>query len=348
MDTLFFSLLQVAVGSAASLPRALTDVEWEAMYAEASRQAVLGVAYGALEHLPAEQRPQGRMIRRWAVAAERIKARHDILAEQARRLVRFFAAEGYDACILKGTAAARYYPESLRTLRTLGDIDVWVHGEPREVIALCTKRRRGEFVYYHNLDFPVFRDTAVEVHYRPTWLFCPWRNARLQRWFRTLEARQRVEYNGYWVPTAEFDSVYQLLHLYKHIFEEGLGLRQLVDYYFVLQQAAPSAALLRAFGIERFAGAVLWLLHEVLALPADAMPCQPDEARGRQLLREVMAAGNFGKHDSRYRWSGSRTHYAIEKLRHNLVFLAAYPTEVMCEPCFRVWHWGWRKLRIKN
>gem|GEM_PF-699425 len=303
----------------------------------------------------------------------------------------------------------------------------------RSVIEFCLSKKRGEYVYYHNLDFPVLKATPVEVHYRPTWLYNPFRNRVLQRWFRQFTVHnsrlasvapavrpitQFTVYDGYKIPSVEFNVVFQLLHLYKHIFEEGIGLRQLLDYYFVITKYGdfvrkrnatlrnaikdcyendikdnidnrdnemqseiatirehgslrygasaydnvellnplnPSTIeLITKLGLKEFAGAVMYVMREVFAMPEERMLCRPDEKRGKKLLEEIMIGGNFGKFDERYNWaettSGSMDYrgasYAFARLRHNFQFLKDYPSEVLWEPVFRVYHWVWRKFQL--
>ena len=311
----------------------------------------------------------------------------------------------------------------------------------RAVIEFCLSVKKGEYVYYHNMDFPILKDTAVEVHYRPTWLYNPFRNRALQRWFASqVQEVQRVQerarefkvYDGYKIPSVEFNVVFQLLHLYKHIFEEGIGLRQLLDYYFVitsyetelkllrnaplrnvtegdyetqgkpcyenedkvqgtkykvqecknllnqraeasdlnllnqrsdlnseasaevLNQRGARLELFKKLGLEGFAGAVMYVMQEVFAMPRERMLWEPNEKRGKKLLEEIMMGGNFGKFDERYNWAettnGSMDYrgasYAITRLRHNFQFLSDYPSEVLWEPVFRVYHWVWRRFKL--
>ena len=502
--SLFFELLQVAIGNHQSLSRVPTPEEWEEIYEMSKKQSLAGIAFAGVERLPQEQMPPGKRIRQWAVKAEKIREHNVKVSEDCRVISRFFEENGFDCVILKGQGNFAYYPEWLQGLRSAGDIDVWCwpkgnanetqseiatirehgslrygastydngngnvngngkttdgsdgHGynkdnkdnkdnielarsafEPasatsdlnhpvRAVIEFCLSKKRGEYVYYHNLDFPVLKATPVEVHYRPTWLYNPFRNRVLQRWFasqKVISNKEEVksayaEYDGYKIPSVEFNVVFQLLHLYKHIFEEGIGLRQLLDYYFVITKYGdfvrkrnatlrnaigdcyendikdnidnrdnemqseiatirehgslrygasaydnvellnplnPSTIeLITKLGLKEFAGAVMYVMREVFAMPEERMLCRPDEKRGRKLLEEIMIGGNFGKFDERYNWaettSGSMDYrgasYAVARLRHNFQFLKDYPSEVLWEPVFRVYHWVWRKFRL--
>lgn len=112
--------------------------------------------------------------------------------------------------------------------------------------------------------------------------------------------------------------------------------------------------IIAKLGLKEFAGAVMYVMREVFAMPEERMLCRPDEKRGRKLLEEIMIGGNFGKFDERYNWAettnGSMDYrgasYAFARLRHNFQFLKEYPSEVLWEPIFRVYHWVWRKFRL--
>ena len=410
----FFEILQVAIGNRTVLSRVLSATEWEEVYDMCKKQSVTGIAFAALERLPKEQLPPGKRIRQWAVKADKIRERNARLNKECVQVTRFFEKNGFTAVILKGQSNYAYYPEWLQGLRTTGDIDVWcwpkadayeTQAEPatkrgyattireqsslrygadssydnvRRVIEFCQSKKKGEYVYYHNLDFPILPTTPIEVHYRPTWLYNPFANRRLQKWFNQFTVySSQCTVKGFKVASVEFDVVFQLLHLYKHIFEEGIGLRQLLDYYFVVKklndtQAEPATKRsqnslrygadgsydtlrdIKAFGLEKFAGAVMYVMQEVFAMPREIMLCEPREKDGKLLLEEIMRGGNFGKYDERYNWeettNGSMEYrgigYAIARFRHNARFLFSYPSEVLWEPFFRIYHMLWRRLRL--
>ena len=378
----------MAIGNRTVLSRVLSATEWEEVYDMCKKQSVTGIAFAALERLPKEQLPPGKRIRQWAVKADKIRERNVRLNKECVQVTRFFEKNGFTAVILKGQSNYAYYPEWLQGLRTTGDIDVWCRPGRRsrgfrssrvqEVIEFCQSKKRGEYVYYHNLDFPILPTTPIEVHYRPTWLYNPFANRRLQRWFNQFTVySSQCTVKGFKVVSVEFDVVFQLLHLYKHIFEEGIGLRQLLDYYFVVKklndtQAEPATKRsqnslrygadgsydtlrdIKAFGLEKFAGAVMYVMQEVFAMPREIMLCEPREKDGKLLLEEIMRGGNFGKYDERYNWkettNGSMEYrgigYAIARFRHNARFLFSYPSEVLWEPFFRIYHMLWRRLRL--
>ena len=78
------------------------------------------------------------------------------------------------------------------------------------------------------------------MHYRPSFLLCFWHNRKLQKYYERVKEEQfshRVmlgEQGEIAIPTVEFNLIFQLTHIFSHLMNEGIGLRQLVDYYYVL------------------------------------------------------------------------------------------------------------------
>ena len=106
---------------------------------------------------------------------------------------------------------------------------------------------------------------------------------------------------------------------------------------------------LKYLGLWKFAGAVMYVLKEVLGLAEDKMIVPMDEKRGRLLLAEILDGGNFGRHFSKY---GGFTHQSMGKkyflkIWRNMHFVRYYPAEALCEPLFRTWHFFWRMKNKK-
>lgn len=276
-------------------------------------------------------------------------------------------------------------PCCLADYRTPGDIDVWAwadEGGIRRVIEFAKKHRLDHgltampwhrIVYYH-AESALDSGTEVEIHYRPSYLNSFSKNRRLLGWFHEVSRAHDVPEGsrvpvvsrvssslGFPIPSNGFNAVYQLLHIYKHLFEQGVGLRQILDYYFVLCSGYSDLnkeevmKTLSSFGMRKFAGAMMFVLQRVFAMADVYLLCAPDPVEGEFLLNEILMGGNFGKHDERivrgsksfcgFSVSGAWLH-AIEKTRHNFRLLGHYPEEVLWEPVFRVYHFCWRALRL--
>ena len=230
-------------------------------------------------------------------------------------------------------------------------------------------------IRYHHIEAPKMDGTEVEVHFRPCYAHSPLRNWRMQRWFEEHAdvCMKNKTHMGFAVPTASVNVVYQMCHLFSHYFDEGLGLCQLMDYYFVLRvwhndvmerkdlqtqgmwsegmgtpvmSKEEVMAVLRSFGMGKFAGAVMYVLHKVFAISTHYYICEPNEKEGRKLLEEIMKGGNFGQYDTRDAAlkKGGMVKHGVWKLKRVMRLVRSYPEEALWEPVFRVWHLGWRKV----
>lgn len=158
----------------------------------------------------------------------------------------------------------------------------------------------------------VFPDTEVEFHYRPMVLRDPIKNKRLQRFFDEnapiqfentvlLDKEKGLQITA---PTNAFNLVHQLVHIYLHFITGGVGLRQWMDYYFVLKvcqidDQSEGLEVIHEIGLDRFAGGLSWVLNHVFALPQEYSYWPMNENDGRVLLDEIMISGNFGHTDER-------------------------------------------------
>lgn len=307
-DDLFFTLLRAAMGCG-TFTVSPTDDEWRQLYQIAERQSLLGVCYRQDVAMPMD------VAISWAARAEVIRGLNSLCNQEAARLTRCFADKGRSTAILKGQANARLYPNPLS--RQPGDIDIWVEGGRESVITLlrqmglvdelaATSVEGKPSASYHHVHLPKQgQGVTVEVHFRPSsGNACPETNRRLQGWLEEAIESTALTAEGFRVPTVRFALVMQLAHIQRHFLCTGIGLRHVCDYYWLLRNATDEdrrtvAGLLKPFGLHRTAGALMWVLGEVLHLDHGLMLCEPDAWRGKWLLREIMAGGNFGVHAKR-------------------------------------------------
>ena len=235
---IFFDFLRFCIGSAKEIPGSLKEVDWKELYAIAQKQALLGVLFHGIRRLPKELAPEQKLLMQWMVMAEQIRKQNIRLFQDSVKVCQNFENEGFANCILKGQGNALLYPDPY--MRTPGDIDIYLSGGRRKIMKYVDQVCPNQVMRYHHVDFPVMK-TAIEVHFTPSYMFCPIHNRRMQKWFEEVmgeQCKHRASlpdgYGKIHVPTVSFNVIYILSHLYRHIFTEGIGLRQLLDYYYVV------------------------------------------------------------------------------------------------------------------
>ena len=235
---IFFDFLRFCIGSAKEIPGSLKEVDWKELYAIAKKQALLGVLFYGIQRLPKELAPEQKLLMQWMVMAEMIRKQNIRLFLDSVKVCQNFENKGFANCILKGQGNALLYPDPY--MRTPGDIDIYLSGGRRKIMKYVDQVCPNQVMRYHHVDFPVMK-TAIEVHFTPSYMFYPVHNRRMQKWFKEVMGEQcnhRVSlpdgYGEIHVPQVSFNVIYILSHLHRHIFTEGIGLRQLLDYYFVI------------------------------------------------------------------------------------------------------------------
>ena len=434
--------------------------DWDACYQFAKRQTLVGVLFDGIQRLPKELAPARPLLLRWLSDSESIRRRNMRIDRASAYIYNKVCAAGFRCCILKGQGNALLYPHP--SSRTPGDVDVWVMANREELrhIALSLTEGDGSSLQesLNHIGLTV-HGVSVELHSTPALLNSPLHNSRLQKWLKRnadLQCSNRIALPNnageVAVPTLSFNIIYQLCHLFHHCFYEGVGLRQIVDYYLVLKNTdfsgntdggagntdrdevllntdftdftdkvsgntdedgvlsntdfsdntdriggnaesdgslmntdstdftdsssgdfegdgcflnmdcadfldSSSGGLgevdsggalvalqeeLKWLGLWEFAGAVMYVLREVMGLDEKRMICAPDERRGRLLLEEIMAGGNFGHYDTRNHFGQGALWHNIQRFRRDWRMLRFYPSEALSEPLFRACHFLWR------
>ena len=468
------------------MSRVIAGMDWQELYSFASKQALLGLCFEGIERLGKEypeelkRNPIGReLLMNWMGKAQQIRRQNMKVNVVAGKLFSMFREDGMRCCVLKGQGNALMYPNPYS--RTPGDIDVWINASRERIMEYAQKKfELGDDIRLQHLETSL-DGVPVELHFFPCSMNNILYHARLQKWFRRNADLQCSNVVGLpdgagdiAIPTSPFNVVYQLCHLYHHFFDEGVGMRQIIDYLLVVNDfsknvflnnksskitpslftlkegdfsnhpvplskegstfspspsssgsgdvTAPSrcseplrskvggpskvspdcagwdrldaieaskvspdcvgwdrrdaigdmtsastdtsatvarssfaagssgsTALdvvqrdLKHLGLWKFAGAVMYVLHEVLGLAEEKMIVPMDEKRGNLLLAEILDGGNFGRHFTKY---AGFTHQSMGKyflkIWRNMHFVRYYPAEALCEPIFRTWHFFWR------
>ena len=449
--SVIYLFLNYCLGKKVDMSMVVAKIDWRQLYDFAARQALLGFCFDGIDRLTKEfseelkQNPMGRdLLMTWMGTAQQIRRQNMKVNAVAGKLYSKFREDGLRCCILKGQGNALMYPNPYS--RTPGDIDVWVNASREEITEYAkTHFEIGDDIRFHHLETS-FDGVPVELHFFPGIMNNPIYNARLQKWFKRNADLQcsnvvslPVGIGEIAIPTTAFNVVYQLTHLYHHFFDEGIGMRQIIDYYYVVcdfykvyqnsskthpssltlkggststpspssseggdatalrcseplrskdggpskvspgcagwdrldgsgdmtsdasassastTDSSASTALdvvqsdLKHLGFWKFAGAVMYVLHETLGLSVEKMIAPMDEKRGKLLLAEILNGGNFGQHFTKYghfTQQGMAKKYFL-KIWRNMHFVKYYPAEALTEPIFRTWHFFWRMKNKK-
>ena len=456
--TAFFAFLKYCLGYKENMSRVIAGMNWHELYSFASKQALLGLCFEGIERLGEEypeelkRNPIGReLLMTWMGKAQQIRRQNIKVNAVADKLFSMLREDGLRCCVLKGQGNALMYPNPYS--RTPGDIDVWIDASRERIMEYAQKKFELEDdIRLQHLETSL-DGVPVELHFFPCSMNNPIYHARLQKWFRRNADLQCSHIVGLpdgagdiAIPTTAFNVVYQLTHLYHHFFDEGIGMRQIIDYFLVVNDfsknvflnndlsnhpvnfsnhpvnfsnhpvplskegstfspspsssgsgdvtapsrcseplrskdggpskvspncagwdrlaiegdnsagsttavtSSASTALvvvqreLKYLGLWKFAGAVMYVLHEALGLSDEKMIAPMDKKRGKLLLAEILNGGNFGKHFTKYghfTQQGMAKKYFL-KIWRNMHFVRYYPAEALSEPIFRTWHFFWR------
>lgn len=357
MQSIFFELIRVSLGHASTLSQSPKDYEWYELYEMAKKQGVIGICFAGIQQLKlVNQCPPVALYMRWMMMAARILQRNEKLNEQCVTLQKQFKEAGIRSSILKGQATATLYKNgidnNLSLLRQCGDIDIFVDCGRKKAIEYAKQFQNIVEWDYKHLHLNVLKDAGIEVHYRPQVLQNVRKNSKLQRWFKLNEhlffEANTTLHNGevIVIPIGAMNVLYQVIHLYHHLFTEGVRLRQIMDLYYTLLSYDVDddvLSVITELNLTHFANGLMWILQNLFLLPLDKMPWQPEENEGRFLLKEIMNTGNFSRLNS-----NNKCLYFLNLIKNNLPLYLHYTGDAFAAPFYLIWHKCWKVCAICN
>lgn len=316
----------------------LPDIsDWEVIYNFANKQKILGICDPSHSDVKMEH----DILMRWISVVQQIRIRSALLNQRTVELYQILKEAGFRCCILKGQGNAMMYPDPLK--RMPGDIDVWIDADEKTIYDYVKNQYPNALDSFKHIKFPVFADVPVDVHRTPLKFRHPMLQRRLQRWIDENKDEQfghTVRLIGtdveIAVPTARFNVIYQLGHILTHLFDEGIGMRHLVDFFYVLKNLegitdAEKKQIRKDWqqlGMSRLASAIMWIEYEVLGLPENFLLTTPDERLGRKILEDILEGGNFGKYSRRQENVGrGRIRKRVATLRRLFKLSPCFPGE---------------------
>lgn len=348
----YIDFIRYSLDETLSLPKSSDNIDWDEFFVLVQRQAITGIIFSGIKRASSSVKIPSDILFQFIGYSNKIELRNKELNRICVELSESLKKEGIDSCILKGQGNAVMYPAPL--LRTAGDIDVWVKGKSvKDIIKIVRNHNPRGRATYHHVHWGDYRGVDVEVHYRPTFMNNLIVNKRLQRWILAHKDEQFSNYvmipeveKSIAVPTWEFNVVLQLKHIYGHVVQSGIGLKQIIDYYYLLKSREDNnncdfKETLDYLKLKRIAGAVMWVLRDVLGLDEKYLIVPVDVKRGSFLYSEIMRGGYFGIYDKTKNHKGSFGRN-IGRLKQDIRLIRYFTSECLWEPVFRFYHFIWR------
>ena len=256
-------------------------------FAELKRHTVAALAVPVLKELSLPE----DLHEEWKKHA--VKTVYSYLAHQ-----RFLAGlpDAVPYVILKGTAAAQYYPHP--EYRAMGDVDIMTRHE--DAAAFCGALLQNGFAEICETENKVlarhrqFAKNGIEVE--------------VHNWYGHRSSVEQTEFLdgqiiSHITETHVLPDMINGLTLIDHInfhLETGLGLRQVIDWMLFVHRCLPDGrwpefrALVQKTGHERLAVTVTRMCEMYLGLPERKWCAGADGDTCRELMDYVLACGNFG------------------------------------------------------
>ena len=333
------------------------ELDWVGLYQFANEQAIVGVLFEGIKQLGEHgTKPPYSVLMNWLASAEQIAGQNKKINKKCIDVQKELRDFGFENCIIKGQGNAINYPNPFS--RTSGDIDIILRNADRKKITQWVRIHKGLIgCHFQHAEYEE-DGIGVELHFVPCYMNNLIYHRRLQKWFTTQAEKDDI-WNKYielpesmgfiTIPSVKYNLIHQLVHMMHHFFDEGIGLRQMIDYYYLLHSAKDDVRgkmsdvreTLKYLNLDKFAGAVMYIM-KVLGLDKKYLIVPVDERRGKTLLNEILKGGNFGHYSGLDQKNALKKYF--QKTWRNLHLVKEYPSEALCEPFFRTWHFFWRKI----
>lgn len=275
-------------------PQVFSDINWNEVIEEAQAQTVLGLISPVIPNKD--------------LSIEQSKSMYMRIMYEQDRLLKCFNVSEIPCVILKGCAAAIYYPRPY--LRTMGDIDILV--PRRRFIESIDVLESNGYIYVHGEGHDDrFFDETRELAYIKNGIII-----ELHKIFSSpgvevdeileigIEKREFCELNGYAFPMLPCleNGLVLLGHINQHLNKNGLGLRQIIDWEMYIHSVSDNEtwkkhfiSLVNKIGLQNLAAYITKLCNRYLGLPEDvSFGIETDDSIVDELLEVVLTDGNFG------------------------------------------------------
>ena len=363
-QNLLFSLLQAALFGKKPDTSAFAEADWKQIFHLADIQTVSSLALDGMGllspsiiklTLDEKLRLFGKMQR-----MEQINSLHRSVIVKIDKALK---SEGIQAVFMKGQTVALRYPNPLH--RTPGDIDfVVAPTDFQRTMLVMEKIGKVDHDLIHEHHGMAWVDgVTVEPHYKVHNYQRPSTDRAMQEIFMSVFPQYLVtaEMEEYEIPVfpPPFESVFLISHMVNHVYEEGLGLRQVIDYAMFLSNCADKIDWMQHHEwLHRMRMEQAWRIFTCicveyigLPLPSQVEPFSYNEKKKAAILMEdIMRVGNFGRGEYVFQHRGMmdawRNYCWVAKRCWRLGFVC--PSEARWWIISKVMRFFWKKKKRKE
>lgn len=308
-DKYIYLLLRLALRNrAADLQYSLqvdwTDVNWQHLYDVAKAQGVLAIVFDGIKRVMVERGDNSlgmpRSLKmRWLSVVDSIEKKNT-----SQRMAVEYIATACEKCDLhvmtfKGLSLARFYPEPLH--RECGDIDLYALGGRHKDLNRLITDLGGTIIHSSAKHSEIkLRSVMIESHNYFVYRYLSKRaktvNSRLVD--SVCSAEPYGEHNSLYYPNSEFDTLFVIYHAANHFKFEGISLRHIIDWCYIVQRAGCDLSQLTEYGLERFSAVLCRIGKHSLGFDLPEHLCCCDDKTYSRVLSDIIGS-NVGKDDEK-------------------------------------------------
>ena len=306
-EYLILDILKKALFCPSAQVRIPRRVNWQLVFNEAKHHTVLPLVLEELLGMPGFSGIEEKLLARWKNAvAYQVSANYNLMHSQDEA-VTLFEKAGLPYAVLKGTSVSACYPKPI--LRVLGDIDFLFKPEecPKAVKLLCDNGYSKQELNLTIHEVVARSGVRIEPHYMvadiPDTVAGRAISAFLKNAVDDAVIEEITPYT-FKVLSAMYQAVALLIHMERHMLNDGIGLRQLCDWAVFINKKIDNdywikriEPVLRECGLLCFAVALTKACVVYLGLEQDkCVWCEAAEQKLCDTLMEsILRSGNMGR-----------------------------------------------------
>lgn len=343
----------------------LTSLDIQALFGAAQGQTVLGLAMDGLEKLslPLSNRDDRQILFSWVGTREMIYQQNTLHRKTLKTIHELLKSNGIQEVYMKGVTVALRYPQPLH--RTVGDIDFVVAKDDfKRTLEALEKIAKVDYDLVHeHHGMAHIGDITIEPHYKVHNYQYEANDKAMQEIFDDVfpNKLRYVDIDDEQVPMfpPTMESVFLISHMVNHVYEEGLGLRQVIDYRQLLENDSDKidwtlhTEYLQRMHMTRAFRVFTRICEKYLGLSTSICKLQYTSSEVRfadKMIEDIMNVGNFGRNayifDHSSKWGEAKNYLWV--LNRCIRLGALCRTEAMSWPMAKAKRYFWKKSVTKS